>query len=245
MKEQELVQIEEAIAACNQMQVSNPIKDALVADLRPIAKRLPEYAAATKAPVSTQSEADSAELVCKAIADDVKLVKGQEVLSQITDGLHQLHRKFVGLRDMFLTPLENNRREIKGKIIRWQEVEAEKARALQRKLQAEADEKARLEREKMLNKMKSVKTPEKKEQYQATAAAVIAPTITIEAPRTTIKTSKRWAVKAINQDAFFGALVSDKQLRGYVNIKESSLVRTKAANPSMEIAGVEFEQRTV
>jgi len=242
MQEQELIQIEAAIEAVNAVKVEDKIKVALVADLKPIAGRLQFYADAVNVPVTNQVEADAAEQICKQIAADVKAVKEQEVLSKITTGLHELHRKFTGLRDLFLTPMESNRKTIKNKIGAWQQQEQEKAEALQRKLQAEAEAKARAEQEKLLKKAESMKTPEKQEQYREQAQAVIVPTITIAAAKTGMKFSTRWKVKEINHDAFFAALATDKSLRGYVDIKTTAMERVKAGNLNIEIAGVTFEK---
>lgn len=242
MQDQELVQIEAAIDAVNAVKVEDKIKLALVADLKPVAGRLQFYADAVNVPVTNQVEADSAEQICKQIAVDVKIVKEQEVLSKITDGLHKLHRQFTGLRDLFLTPMESSRKAIKGKIGAWQEQERQKAEELQRKLQAEADAKARAEQEKLLKKAESMKTPEKQEQYREAAAAVVVPTITIQAAKTGMKFSTRWKVKEVNQDAFFAAVATDKSLRGYIEIKETAMERSKAANPNIEIPGIVFEK---
>ena len=145
----ELAEVEAAVEACNAVAVPDPVRAALVRDLGPIASRLSRYADdANKIIVSDQNSAQEATDICAIIALDIKAVKVHEVLSKITSGLHDLHRKWTGLRDLFITPMERDRKIIKGKVIVWQEAERRKAEEAQRKLQAEVDAKAALERAK-------------------------------------------------------------------------------------------------
>jgi hypothetical protein len=145
---------------------------------------------------------------------------------------------------MFISPMEEARKEIKGKIIAWQQVEEEKARKEQARLQAEADEKARIEREKLEAQAAKLKTPEKKEERLTAAAAVIAPTISVAAPTVNIRTQKVWKVKNVNIPAFLQACINKSELQGYIEIKLTALARAKAANSMFEAAGIEFEQVT-
>ena len=230
----ELVEIEAAVSACNDVAVSDHIRIALVRDLKPIAENLAEYAlAASRVVVNDQPSAEQANQLCIAMAADIATVKGHEVLGRITDGLHKLHRRWTGLRDMFCAPLEANRRVVKSAIIQWQEAERLKAEALQRKLQAEADAKAERERQALLKKAEAVKTPELKESYREQAAQVATPTVAVEAPKSDLRISHRWRVQAIQLDAFFNALAHDASLRGYVKIEETKMERSKAINPNL------------
>ena len=207
----ELVEIEAAVAACNAMAVPDPIRVALVRDLKPIADRLAEYAsAASRVVVNDQTSAEQANQLCIAMAADIATVKGHEVLGRITDGLHKLHRRWTGLRDMFCAPLEANRRVVKGAIIQWQEAECRKAEALQRKLQAEADAKAERERQALLKKAEAVKSHAAKANYLEQATQVVTPTVAVEAPKSDLRVSHRWKVRDIDYDAFFKALTASQ-----------------------------------
>lgn len=241
----ELVEIEQAVAACNAVAVADPVKIALVRDLKPIAGRLAEYAKQAAIPVETEADAKAAEVVCVSINEDIKAVKEHEVLSKITDGLHKLHKRWTCLRGLFVDPLTRDHKAIKGRIIAWQEAERRKAEEAQRKLQAEADAKAERERQALNKKAEAVKTQEKKEMYREQAAAVIAPTIAVEAPKTGIRVSRRWAVKSVHEGKFYAAISENPAMWGYCEINEGRLTRAKAANPRLEIPGVVFEQRTV
>jgi hypothetical protein len=70
---------------------------------------------------------------------------------------------------------------VKSKVLAWQSAERQRAEAEQRRLQAEADWKARVEQDRLLKKADQVKTPEKKEEYRQAAAAVVAPVVTVDA----------------------------------------------------------------
>lgn len=225
--------------------VADGIRAALVRDLGPVADRLARYEGAALAPVLNKSDADGAAALCEQIAQDIKSVKGHEILSKITAGLHTLHRRWTGLVNDFVTPMETARRQIKSNILKWETAEREKAEAEQRRLQAIADEQARRERERLEKQAAKMKTEERREALLEQAASVSAPVIQVSAPVTTIRRQKRWTVKEVDEAAFFAALAQDKNLRGYVEIDRNRLARGKAANPGMEVAGITFEQITV
>lgn len=238
--------VEQVVAETNAVvPVSDGIRETLVRDLQPIAARLEEYAQAAQMPIESPSGAEAGALVCKRIADDIKAVKGHDVLSKITSGLHQLHRKWTGVVGEFVTPMDAARRQIKSNVLKWEHAEREKAEAEQRRLQAIADEAARKERERLEKQAAKYKTEERREAVLEQAAQVAAPVINVAAPVTNIRRSKRWTVKAVDEAAFYAALAQDKNLRGYVEIDRNRLARAKAANTSTEIAGVEFSQITV
>lgn len=145
----EVVEIVKAVEACNAVAVPDPVRVALVRDLGPVAGRLAEYVTMAAAlEVDDAVSAEAAAKVCARIAADIKTVRDHEVLSKITDGLHKLHRQWTGLRDLFVAPMERDRRTIKSKVTAWEAEEKAKAEAIRAKLQAEADAKARREREK-------------------------------------------------------------------------------------------------
>ena len=240
----EITEVAEIIAATNAATIQEPIKLALVRDLGPIADRIPLYQQKAKEiVVDCEGAAVSAATACDEIAEDLKLVKDNEVLGRITNGLHGLHKRWVGLRDRFVTPLEASRKEIKGKVLSWQETERVKAEEETRRLQAAADEKARREQEALLKKSASMKTEAKQVQYQEAAQAVIAPTVVVEAPKSGMRVSRVWTVKSVDEAKFFAALATDRNLQGFVTIERTKLARGKAANPSMTIPGVEFIQQ--
>ena len=241
----ELVEVEAVIKATNAIAVQDEIKVALVRDLGPIAARLSGYAEMATLPVKDQVDANWAAQVLTDMTNDIKAVKNHEVMSKITNGLFKLHRQWTGAMSMFVTPLEASHRTLKNKVIAWQESERQKAAAEQAKLQAEADERARKEREALEKKAASMKTEAKREEYRKAAAAVIAPVVHVEAPKSAVKMQTRWKVKAINMQLFLEIATEDENLQGFIEIKMANLERAKAANPNLMIPGVEFHKVTV
>ena len=241
----ELVQVNKLVEATNAVAVPNPVREELIRTLSPVAERMAKYEQlAETITVANQTDADIAAQADKEIAADIKLVEGNDVLSKIIRGLDQLHGKAVAVRSLFVNPMKSYRSDIRQPVLYWQTEEKRKADALAAKLQVEADAKAKRERLALQKKAESVKSLEKKEAYQEQAAAVIAPTVHVEAPKSGLRVSTAWKVKSIDQAVFFVALGSRPDLRGFVKIVESGLQRAKAANPSAEIPGVEFEKIT-
>ena len=106
--------VEAVVAETNAVvPVSDSIRSVLVRDLAPVAERLARYEEAALMPVVNRQDAEQAAQVCEEIAVDIKAVKGHEVLSKITSGLHQLHIRWTGLVGDFVTPMEAGKRKIK------------------------------------------------------------------------------------------------------------------------------------
>jgi hypothetical protein len=238
--------VESVVAETNAVvPVSDGIRETLVRDLGPVADRLSRYQGAALQAVKTREDAEAAAVICEEIATDIKAVKGHDVLSKITGGLHTLHRRWTGLVGEFITPMDTARRQIKANILAWEQAERAKAEAEQQRLQAIADEAARKERDRLEKLADTRKTPEVKEAYREQAAQVAAPVIQVAAPVVNIRRQKKWTVNAVDEAAFYAALAQDKNLRGYVEIDRNRLARAKAANPSMNVPGITFDQITV
>lgn len=245
-EEKEYAGIVEVIDATNGITIDDPVKRTLVAELGPIVDRIGLYESKAAAiVVRNQKEAEEAVQVCNDIAADIKTVEGHAVLSKITDGLHKLHRRWTGMRDMIVSPLTTHRKAIRAKVIDWLTAEQERAAAEQRRLQAEADLRARQERERLEKKATEAKRPETQEKYRAAAEEVAIPTVKVEAPKTGLRgVASVWTIARMDEDAFFKGLGSRPDLMGFVTIDRTRLARAKAANPRMEVPGVVFEQRT-
>lgn len=225
--------------------ITQDMRGRIIADLSPIADRISEYADVAESIVVTRKEdADVAAEYCERIANDIKAVNRHEILDGVIKGFHRMHRRLTALRDDFVSPLENSRKTIKNKIIAWQQEEQRKAEVERARLQAIADEAARKERERLEKEAAKLKTPEKIEQRLEQAAQVIAPVIHVEAPKSGIRMSKAWVAEVENPMAFFAAVAERMELAGYVTIETTKLARAKAANPMIEIPGIEFRQVT-
>jgi len=241
-----VVELEAATDAVNALTIPDPVRQALVLDLGPIAGRIATYQVRADALVVTnEAEAIEAAALCHEIAKDIKAVKGHDVLAKIKNGLHKAHRQFTGLENCFIDPLAAIGKGTKGKLIAYQQkVEAE-AKAEERRLQAIEDERARKEKAALEKRAASLKTLEKKEEALAAAAAVTSHTVTVQAPKAGVMMQKRWAVKELNLATFLQACIADGNLLGYVTIDMNKLARAKSANTMLTIPGVEFHQKVV
>jgi len=138
-----------------------------------------------------------------------------------------------------LRPLESAESMVKSKVIQFQQAEEEKRLAIERKLQAEADAKARREQEALLKRADSLKTPEKAEALREQAASIVAPTVTV-APRvetqagTSLK--KTWKAKVVDV-----AQVP----REFMVVNQQALdAFARSTKGQVKIAGVEFYEET-
>jgi len=178
-------QVEKATAATNALAVRDEEKAVLIATLRPIVERAGIYAGRVAAAIVTdQTSADALIELRAEIDTDAKNAEAAvtEYSGGLIDRLHKLHRGWTGLRGLICDPLAVASKAAKRKVIDWQEAERLKAEAEQRRLQARADELARLERERLEKAAAKLKTPELREARMEQAAQVIAPTVTVEAP---------------------------------------------------------------
>ena len=242
MSEQnQLIEIETVVAATNAVSVPDAIKAALVADLQPIAERLAGYQVAAGMSVTTDEQAKLAAGIVAEIDADIKAVNGCETMDKIIKGLHGLHRQWTAARAMFADPLDKCKRAIRGAVLTYQQEQQRKAAELQRKLQAEADERARKEQARLEAQAAKLKTPELREARMEQAAQVVAPVVTIPVQQFT-KTRKVWKVTDLDMAAFLAAAATNPMLHGYVEIKVTALERSKAANLMLAVPGVTFEQ---
>src|SRR3990167_6385318 len=232
----ELSEIEVIAEETTALTITDKIKAALHRDLGPVATRMAGYSAfAAAVKCENVGDAKAASGFVEGIDQDLKLVKENEVLSSIIDGLYRLHRHSTAFRAMFTDPMERDKKLIRAPVLAWQEAEQKKAEDLQRRLQAEANARTERERQALLKKADAVKSPALQESYREQASQVVPPVVAVEAPKSNIRISHRWRVQAIQLDSFFNALAHDDTLRGYVKIEETRMERSKAINPNLEI----------
>ncbi len=248
MKNNTIEELELVVTGTNELAVADEARAALVAILQPIADRLETAVAAANECVVTDEESANVAAACRdAILADA--ATAEDALRNFEDGLiarlHGRHRAWTALVGAFKDPLTASAKTIKRKVIDWQEAEEAKAQKEAARLQAEADERARKERERLEKEAEKLKTPEKKEERIEAARQVVAPVVTVAAPRASVKTQRRWCVAKVDPSAFFAAAANDPALTGYVTINEGQMARAKAANSMIEIPGVTFEHRAV
>jgi hypothetical protein len=105
-----------------------------------------------------------------------------------------------------LNPLTAAEEIAKGVIVRYQQEQERIRRAEEARLQAEADERARKERERLEKQAAALKTPEKQAERLEMAAAVVAPVVTV-APTVErvagVAMRKTWKAEVRDAAAFF------------------------------------------
>lgn len=244
MQTEQEVTAELVIEQANKPVVAGDAAQELIAAVGPIIQRRNDYALqASKITVNNEQDAATATALLEAIAKD-----GKTVTAAIANFKQEANRRWklwTSFEAFFLDPFEAMRKQVKGKVINWQEAERVKAEAIQRKLQAEADEKARREQERLQKEAAKLKTPEKIEAKLEQAAQVIAPTIHIEAPKSGVKMQRRWVAKVTDQTAFVKAAAERPDLQGFITIETTKMARAKSANPATEMAGITFTQEIV
>lgn len=242
-----IAELELVVINTNALTINDATLAEAVAILKPIADGIPDAIERSKSlTVASANDADEAAKLRDAIieAHDKAIKTINEFDNGIIGRLYNLHRRWTAFRNMF-SPLEDAAKVIKGHIIAWQEDERKKAAAEQARLQAEADERARKEKERLEKEAAKLKTPEKIQERLEAAAAVVAPVIRVSSPVAAVRTQKRWTVASVDKSAFLAAAAETPMLQGYIEIIESALVRSKAANELLEVPGVKFEKRVV
>jgi len=176
--------------------------------------------------------------------------KVTDFFSPIKKKAHDAWKSITAKESEVLTPLKDAENTVKGKMLTYQRQEEEKRQAEQRRLQAEADERARKDRERLLKHAESLKTPEKQEEYRQAAEEVQAPVVTVqsEAPRVAgISTRKTWKAEVINKKAFVEAALKDDNLLAFLEIDMSKMNKLAAATKGqISYPGIKFfEEQTL
>lgn len=242
-----IAELELVVINTNALTINDAALAEAVKTLKPIADGIPDAIERSESlTVSSANDADEAAKLRDAIIEAHKTATKtiNEFDNGIINRLHKLHGRWCALRKPFEL-LEGAAKTIKQKIIDFQEAERKKAEAEQARLQAEADERARKEKERLEKEAAKLKTPEKIQERLEAAAAVVAPVIRVAAPVSAVKTQKRWTIASIDKAEFLAAAAETPMMQGYIEIIESALVRSKAANELLEVPGVTFEKRVI
>jgi len=147
--------------------------------------------------LSTIEQANAIKITTPAIyqlaADFLKTIKAaqrevKETFDPIVDKAYAAHKEAVAQRDKYYKPLVAAEGQVKTKLADWDCEQRRIAEAEQRRLQAEADEKARKEREKLeaqAAKAAEKGKTEKAEALQQQAAEVVAfaPQVEVNVPK--------------------------------------------------------------
>jgi len=132
----------------------------------------------------------------------------------------------------------------KTKALAWAQAEQEKQAAEQRKLQAQADEAARRERERLEREAAKLKTPEKIQERLEQAAAVQAPVITLQTPTAGVQgaaTRKTWKGEVTDLAALLQAAVPGSVAAGLVMANQKAIDGlARATKGVVSVPGVRF-----
>jgi hypothetical protein len=183
-------------------------------------------------------------LVIKEIDADLKEV--ESVLDGIIKTAHERHKFLTTIRKALTDGHSEAKASIKARVAAWVSEQRRIAAEHQAKLQREADEQARREREALEKKAAAMKTEAKREEYRERAAEVVAPVISVDAPKASgVRLSERWKATVTDNAAFLAHVASkpDAYLSdGIVTISETKLAAAKTRYTALELPGVRFER---
>jgi len=173
-------------------------------------------------------------------SDFLKTIKGAQskvvaFFAPMKQKAHEAHKAITLQEASMLKPLQDAEASLKRNLlVFYQEQERIRIEA-QRKLQAEADEAARKERERLEREAAKLKTPELREQRMEQAAAVIAPVVQVASIAPVVvgqSVRKTWTAKVVD-----AAIVP----REWLVVNEKALDSfAKSTKGAVKVAGVEF-----
>jgi len=173
-------------------------------------------------------------------SDFLKTIKGAQ--KKVTDFFapmkqkaHEAHKAITQQESAMLKPLQDAEATLKRNLLVFYQDQERVRIEAQRKLQAEADEAARKERERLEREAAKLKTPELREQRLEQAAAVIAPVVTVASVAPVVSgqsVRKTWTAKVVDV-----SLVP----REWMVVNEKALDSfAKATKGAVKVPGVEF-----
>jgi hypothetical protein len=193
---------------------------------------------------TTQADSDRAALVLKEIDADLKAVA--DALKEPKAIAHERHKLFTTLEKALTEAHGEAKAALKARVAAWVAEQRRKAAEEQARLQREADERARREREALEKKAAAMKTEAKQQEYRERAAEVVAPVVSVEAPKASgVRLSERWKATVTDHAAFLlhvagkpDAYLSD----GIVTISETKLAAAKTRYTALDVPGVRFDK---
>jgi hypothetical protein len=209
------------------MDMSNETVETIEAEVMPVARQGAEMV------VRNAGDYDSAIAYIK--ENKAAQARAKEVLDPICDAANKAHKAATALRNRILDPLLTGERRAKAAATTWAQEQERIRQAEQRRLQAEAEEAARRERERLEKQAAKLKTPELREERLEQAAQVVAPVVTVAPVVQKVAGAglrKTWKARVVDVDKVPRSfmIVNDGALQAYARA-------TKGAAP---VAGVEF-----
>lgn len=201
----------------------------------------PVVARATALQVRTPDDYSGAAEFLKAIKAAQKRVADH--FGPMKTAAHAAWKKITMTEAEAVAPLNDAERTVKGRMLTYQAEQERIRQAEQRKLQAEADERARREREALEAKAAKMKTEAKREEYLERAQEVAAPVVTVAAvvPVVTgqaIRTT--WKARLISIETLTGIPAGDVRL-SLIAFDQSAANRLAVATKgAVAVRGVEW-----
>lgn len=155
---------------------------------------------------------------------------------------HELHKHLVAQKKSVVVPVEHAKNIIKGKAMAWQQAEEEKRQAEQRRLQAEADEKARREREALEKRAAAARKPETQQRHMEAAAQVQAPVVVVPPPPKIAGAVSRetWKAQIVDRATLLHWIFENNRC-DLVLVNEKELERLAKSQQGMaQVPGVRF-----
>jgi hypothetical protein len=185
----------------------------------------------------------------------LKLVKAaqkkvEDWFAEPVKAAHQAWKALTNRRDDTMQPLLGAERTIKNKMVAYANEQERIRRAEQERLQAEADEKARQERERLEKQAAKIKTPDLKHARMDQAAAVVAPVVVVASVAPSVSGQslrKTWRARITDPKAAVAAVLQWPDWASYVSLNGGEFnrlaARTKGATA---VPGVEwYEESTL
>lgn len=173
-------------------------------------------------------------------SDFLKTIKGAQskvvaFFAPMKQKAHEAHKAITLQEASMLKPLQDAEASLKRNLLTFYWEQERVRLEAQRKLQAEADEAARKERERLEREAAKLKTPELREQRLEQAAAVIAPVVQVASVAPVVSgqsVRKTWTAKVVD-----AAIVP----REWMVVNEKALDSfAKATKGAVKVPGVEF-----
>jgi hypothetical protein len=167
-----------------------------------------------------------------------------ELIEPAKEAKRKAEKNRKNLVDIFRAPLEKAEGIIKSKMLMYKSEEELKRIAEERRLQAEADERARKEREKLLKHASKLKTPERQEEYRQMAEEVEVPVVTVPSKVPEIKGQsfrKIWKGRVIDKAAFLEFVVNNPHFLHMIDVNQKELNNfASSSKGEVVLLGIEF-----
>ena len=157
---------------------------------------------------------------------------------------HAAWKKIVAAEKEWTDKCDAVESSVKRVVLAYDDEQAKILAREQARLQAEADEAARKERERLKKEAARLKTPEKREERLAQAASVAAPVIQVAAPEKMegVSTRKVWSAQIVSMADLVKAAASGNELAmSFLCFNQSAAAATaRATKGAVTVPGVKF-----